>query len=169
MAAFRETCALTSRIYAIEFFTSKRPFGGYFQWKASTYFQKICSWTSYSNAIFIKNIWNAPPVLHQKNNGKIKVFGVFLQLIGTLLWLPLTKCVLHLLPKKCRWISYSNAKLMKNISNFLITLLRFALEKQFWSLSFHSFFITKRIVVATFKKCVHSLPENTYLNQVWAF
>ena len=37
-------------------FTSKKPFGGYFQWNACTYFQKICSWTSYSNAKLIGNI-----------------------------------------------------------------------------------------------------------------
>ena len=32
------------------FFTSKKSFGGYFQWNACTYFQKICSWTRYSNS-----------------------------------------------------------------------------------------------------------------------
>ena len=40
------------------FLTSKRPSGGYFQWNACTYFQKICSWTRYSNAKLIKNISN---------------------------------------------------------------------------------------------------------------
>ena len=35
-----------------EFFTSKRPFHGYFQWNACTYFQKI----KYRNAKLIKNI-----------------------------------------------------------------------------------------------------------------
>ena len=40
------------------FFTSNRPFGGYFQWNACTYFQKICSWTRYSDAKLIKNILN---------------------------------------------------------------------------------------------------------------
>ena len=28
------------------FFTSNRPFGGYFQWKPCSYPQKICNWTS---------------------------------------------------------------------------------------------------------------------------
>ena len=37
------------------FFTSKKPFEGYFQWKPCTYFQKICK---YSDAKLIKNIWN---------------------------------------------------------------------------------------------------------------
>ena len=31
-----------------EFFTSKRPFGGYFQWNACTCFQKICSRRRYA-------------------------------------------------------------------------------------------------------------------------
>ena len=39
-------------------FTSKRSFGGYFQWNARTYFQKICSWTRYSDTKLIKNISN---------------------------------------------------------------------------------------------------------------
>ena len=38
------------------FFTSNRPFGGYFRWNACTYFQKICSWTRYSDAKLIQNI-----------------------------------------------------------------------------------------------------------------
>ena len=38
------------------FFTSKKPFGGYFQWNACTYSQKICIWKRYSNATLIKNI-----------------------------------------------------------------------------------------------------------------
>ena len=40
------------------FFTSNRPFGGYFQWNACTDFQKICSWTRYSDAKFIKKLSN---------------------------------------------------------------------------------------------------------------
>ena len=40
------------------FFTSKRPFGGYFQWNTCTYFHKICSWTRHSDAKLIKNISN---------------------------------------------------------------------------------------------------------------
>ena len=38
------------------FFTSNRPFGGNFQWKACIYFQKLGSWIRYSDAILIKNI-----------------------------------------------------------------------------------------------------------------
>ena len=46
------------------FFTSQRPFGGYFQRKACTTFQNICSLTKYSNAKLIKNILNFPVAFH---------------------------------------------------------------------------------------------------------
>ena len=39
-------------------FTSKRPFGGFFQWNAFTYFQKTCSWTRYNGAKLIQKIPN---------------------------------------------------------------------------------------------------------------
>ena len=39
-------------------FISNRPFAGYFQWNACTDFQKICSWTRYSDARLIENNWN---------------------------------------------------------------------------------------------------------------
>ena len=39
----------------IVFFTSKIPFGGYFQWNACALFQKICSWIRYINAKFIRS------------------------------------------------------------------------------------------------------------------
>ena len=35
-------------------FISNRPFAGYFQWNACTDFQKICSWTRYSDVKLIK-------------------------------------------------------------------------------------------------------------------
>ena len=41
-----------------KFFISRRPYCGYFQWNASIYFQKICSWATYSDAKSIKNISN---------------------------------------------------------------------------------------------------------------
>ena len=40
------------------FYTSNKPFGGYFQWKACTYFQKIYNSTRYTDAKLIKNISN---------------------------------------------------------------------------------------------------------------
>ena len=93
MATFKETCALTSRKYVTKpgmiipnlsekfqffwshsfvfplekqprnlscqsFLSSKRSFGGYFQWNACAYSQNVCSWTSYSNAKLIKSISN---------------------------------------------------------------------------------------------------------------
>ena len=63
---------LHSSVFALEkqleklnfqsFFTSNKPFPGYFQWNALTYFQKICSWTRYGKTKLIKNnsnIWVA--------------------------------------------------------------------------------------------------------------
>ena len=70
------------------FFTSNRPFGGYFQWNACRDFQKICIWARYSDAKFIKNIskfWVA--LLHfscRKTTGKSKFSESFLLLIGPL-------------------------------------------------------------------------------------
>ena len=40
------------------FFTSRRPFGGYVQRNACTYFQRTWSWTRYSDSKLIKNISN---------------------------------------------------------------------------------------------------------------
>ena len=40
------------------FYTSNKPFGGYFQWNACTYFQKIYNSTRYTDAKLIKNISN---------------------------------------------------------------------------------------------------------------
>ena len=55
-----QTFCLHSSVFALEkqpknlnfqsAFTSKRAFGGFFQWKRCTYFQKICSWARYSDA-----------------------------------------------------------------------------------------------------------------------
>ena len=63
-----QTFWLHSSVFALEkqstslnfpsVFTSNRPFGGYFQWNACTYFQKICSWTRYSEAKLIKKFPN---------------------------------------------------------------------------------------------------------------
>ena len=53
------------------FFTSKRPSGGYFQWNVCTYFQKICSWTRYSNAKLIKTFQNFLVALLDLCFGKI--------------------------------------------------------------------------------------------------
>ena len=64
-------------------FTSNRPFCGYFQWNACSYFQKTCSWTRSSDLKLIKNIWNFLVTLLQfcfrKSTYKSK-FSVFLPL-----------------------------------------------------------------------------------------
>ena len=49
---FRKT---TLKFKFTEFFLpSERPFRGYFQWNACTYFQEICSWTKSNSAKFIR-------------------------------------------------------------------------------------------------------------------
>ena len=63
-----QTVRLHSSVFSLEkesknlicqnFFTSNRPFGGYFQWNACTDFQKISSWTRYRDAKLIKNFCN---------------------------------------------------------------------------------------------------------------
>ena len=40
------------------FFTSRRSFRGSLHWNVCSYFEKICSWTRYSNAKLVKNISN---------------------------------------------------------------------------------------------------------------
>ena len=74
------------------------PFGGYFQWNACSYFQKICSLKSYSNVKLIKNVLNfLVAVLRfcfRKTTLKSK-FSVF-YFWETLWWLLSMKCV-HLL------------------------------------------------------------------------
>ena len=56
------------------FLTSKRPFGGYFQCNACTYFQKICSWIRYSNDKLIKNISNFLVTLFRFCFGNFHIF-----------------------------------------------------------------------------------------------
>ena len=62
-----QTFWLHSSVFALEkepeklhfqsFFSSKKPFGGYFQWNACTYFQKIYSWRRFTDAKLFKNLW----------------------------------------------------------------------------------------------------------------
>ena len=74
------------------FFTSNRPFGGYFQWNVCTYFQKIGTWTGYSAAKLIKNISNIlVTLLHfsfrkQPKNLNIQSFTPFRPFGGYLQW-----------------------------------------------------------------------------------
>ena len=112
-------------------FTSKRPFGGYFQWKACTYFQEICSWTRHSDGKLSKNMWsfwsNSSTFALEKQPENInfhsgftskRAFGGYFQ------WNASTY-----FQKMCRWTGYSDAKLMKTMSNFLVPLLRFCSTK----------------------------------------
>ena len=135
-----QTFCWYSSVFAIEnlprnlnyqsFLTSNRPFGGYFQWNACTDFHKIDTWTSYTDAKLIKNISNflvaLLPFFCRKSTGNSKFsgktsnrpFGGYFQ------WNTCTD--FH---KIDTWSSYTDAKLIKNISNFLVAHLRFCCRK----------------------------------------
>ena len=92
---------LLKKINFQSFFTIKRPYGDYFQWNMCTYFQKICSWTRYSNAKLIKNISIFLVAIlrfsFSKTTYKAKFSEVF-YLRETLWWLLYVKRV-HVLPE----------------------------------------------------------------------
>ena len=136
------------------FFTSFRPFGGYFQWNACIYFQKICIWTRYSDAKLIKNISNFLVTLlrfsfrkQPKNLNIQEFFTSFRHFGGYYQW---NTCIYF--QKTCIWTSYSDAKLIKNISNFFVTLLCFCFIKQPKNLNFQRFFTSKRHFFGYFQR-----------------
>ena len=64
------------------FFTSNRPFGGYFQWKPCSYSQKICNWTSDKYVKLIKiNLVALLLFGFRKPSWKSKFSGFFSPLI----------------------------------------------------------------------------------------
>ena len=96
------------------------PFGGYFQWNACTYFQKLCSWTRNSNGNLIKNIWNLSvtllPFCFRKTTWKAKFSELFTSKTlfgGYFQWHTCTY-----FQRICSWTRYSNVKLIKKTSNF---------------------------------------------------
>ena len=111
-----QTFWLHSSVFALEeqpeklnsqsFFTSKKLFGGYFQWNACTYYQKICSRTRYPNAKLIKNILTFLVALlgfcFTKTIRKAK-FSEFFYIKETLWWLLSMKRV-HFLPENM-WLN----------------------------------------------------------------
>ena len=122
------------------FFNSNRAFGGYFQWNACTYFQKICNWARYSDVKLIKNIWNFLFTLlcfyfrkQPKNlNFHNRPFDGYFQ------W--------HLrtfFQKICSWKRFNDAKSMADTSIFSIALRFFVLERNPKNLNFQSFYTTK--------------------------
>ena len=98
------------------FFTSNRPFGGYFQWNACTDFQKICIWIRYSDAKLIKNVWNFWVALLRfcfkklrKNLNFQSLFTYNRRFRSNFQWKACTN-----LQIKPNWIRYSGPKLIKN-------------------------------------------------------
>ena len=125
-----QTFSLHSSVSALEnqsknlnfksFFTSRRPFGGYFQWNACTFFRKTYSWTRYSDAKLIKDILkflfhSSVFVLEKllKNLNVESFFASTRPFGGYIQW---NACTYF---QKIRtWTRYSDAKFIKDISNF---------------------------------------------------
>ena len=113
------------------FFTYNRPFGGYVQCNACTYFEKICSSTRYSQEKMIRNVSNFLVALphfcfkkQPKNLSFQSITASNRPFAGYFQWNPWTK-----LQKIWCWNRYSEAKLIKNFSNFLVALLRCCFTK----------------------------------------
>ena len=113
-------------------FPSNRLFGGYFQWNPCTYFQKMCSWTRYSDPNWSKafqTFWSHCSVFSLEKQPKNLNFDSFCisnrPFDGYFQW----KNPCTYFQKICSWAGYSNAKLIKNISNFLVALLRICFRK----------------------------------------
>ena len=114
------------------FFTSKKHFVGYFQWNACIYFQKTCIWTRYSAVKLIKNILNFSVALlrfsFRKTTYKSKFSEFFTSNRTFGGYFQSNACTSF--QKRCIWRRYSDVKLIKNISNFLVALLRFYFRKR---------------------------------------
>ena len=124
------------------FFTSRKPFDSYFQWNACTYFQKVCSWATYSDAKLIKSIssyWPNSTVFALEKWPKNLNFRVYFNsnspFSGYFEWSAWTY-----FQKIYSWARYSDAKLIKNILNFLVALLPFCFTKTSEQYRFQSFF-----------------------------
>ena len=142
------------------FFTSQRPFGGYFQWKACTTFQNICSLTKYSNAKLIKNILNFPVAFHgicfRKTTLKSIFHSFFIsnRIIGG--YFQGNMCI-HI----CRWTRHDHSKFIRKVLLFFVALLRFCFWKTTWKAKFSKFFyLQESLWWLLSKKRVQLLPEN---------
>ena len=145
-----------SPVFAV-FFSSNRPFVGYFQWNACTYFQKICIWTRHSDARLIKNISNFFALFRfsfRKTTFKSKFSEFFTSkrhFVGYFQW---NACTYF--QKTCIWTRYSNVKLINKISNILVALLHFGFRKEPNNLNFHSFFTSYRAFCGYFQWKSHT-------------
>ena len=148
MLALPRFCLRKTTWKAKVFFTSRKLFCGYFQWNTCSYFQKICSWTRYSNAKLIRYVskfWSDSCVFALERQAKklnFKGFVTFKRPFGG--YFQWNVCIYF--QEICSWTRYTNAKLIKYISSFLVALRRFCYRNTVLNLYFHSFFISKRIV-----------------------
>ena len=139
-----------------EFFTSNKPFGGYFQSKACTYFQKICRWTRFTDAKLTKNITGSlvalPRFCLRKTIWKAKFSDIFFtskKHFGG--WFRWNSCTY--LQKTFCWTKFNDANLIKKNSKFLVAPLHFFVRKTTWKGNFSEFFLAlKNLLVASFMK-----------------
>ena len=126
----------------MSFFTSNRPFCGYFQWNACTYFQKYVAeqgivMPNWSNTFW--TFWSHSFVFAWENDLKIWISRVFSPLKDTLL-----DTFHETRAPTCRKHVYEQAIVMSNWSIKFQTFWShssvFPLEKQPKNLNFYSFF-----------------------------
>ena len=136
------------------FFISDRPFGDYFQWNECAYFQKICNLARHCDAKLIKNISKFLVALLRfgfRKEPKSLNFHIFLgsnrPFVGYIQWMAYTY-----FQKICIWTRYIDPKLIKNILNLLVILLRFWFRKQLRTLNFQSFLPLKDTLLGTFNE-----------------
>ena len=127
------------QIKFLDFFNFKKHFGGYFQWNACTYFQKICGWISYTNVKFIRDkLIFLFALLHfcfGKKALKMLNFQTFLPLKEPLVATFCETCALT--SRKCAFepgISIPN--LLEKLQFFLAALLHFCVREIAWKSKF---------------------------------
>ena len=140
MATFKKTCAFTSRKYLSEPRTIIPSLWEKFQF----------SWSH--SSVFADE-------KEHKNLKFLEFFTCKRRFGGYFQWIACTYFL-----KICRLTKYSNAKLIKNISNFLVALLRFCFRKTTLKSIFHNFLSLKESSVATFKKTC-AFTSRKYLSE----
>ena len=116
-------------------------FGGYLQWNACTFFQKILAaggivMSSWSKTF--QTFWSHSSVFALEKQHKNLNFQSFLPLRHFGCHFRWNECTYF--EKMCSLIRYSNARLIKNISDILVALLRFCFQKTTLKYKFSEFF-----------------------------
>ena len=108
-----------------EFFTSKIPFGGYFQGIVYTYFQKVCIWTRQEHSKLSRKTSNFLVTLLRLCFRKTTVKSKFSEFFTTKRHFSgyFYRNTYIYFKKVCSWTRYSNVKFIRETSIFLVTLL----------------------------------------------